>query len=111
MIVARRIKPDQTGLLAFLHGQCVQAKTRHALPGLRREIMFQVKNHMTRNRLLCVSILCAAVVQLSAQADSDSLYLADTADNTVKRFNASTGVFQGAFVTPILVPSNGSEPD
>src|SRR4051794_3352481 len=78
--------------------------------------MFRLKNQITRNRLLSVFMLCAAVVLVPAsraedKANSDSLYLADAGDNKVKRFNASTGAFQGVFVTPTFVTPNISEPD
>jgi WD40 repeat protein len=36
---------------------------------------------------------------LAASTSSDSLYVGDTADNTVKRFDAATGAYLGKFVT------------
>jgi hypothetical protein len=49
--------------------------------------------------LLAQTVSWADALALSAKAESDSLYLGDEEDSTVKRFNASTGAFQGVFVT------------
>jgi hypothetical protein len=51
--------------------------------------MFQLKNRIPRNRLLSISIFCAVGVLVPAsraadKGDSDSLYLADITDNTVR---------------------------
>lgn len=49
--------------------------------------------------LLAQTVSWADALALTAKAESDSLYLGDEEDSTVKRFNASTGAFQGVFVT------------
>ncbi|HSU31728.1 MAG TPA: hypothetical protein VLJ11_10880 [Bryobacteraceae bacterium] len=73
--------------------------------------MFLPKNQIKRNRLLAATLLCAAALvpaslmrSQSNVPSTDILYVGDTADNTIKRFNAGTGSFldsqAGAFVLP-----------
>ncbi|MDC0666347.1 hypothetical protein [Nannocystis radixulma] len=51
-------------------------------------------------------VLAAELGTASAQA-ADSLYAADPSDNTVKRFDADTGAFQGVFVRKGNSPLKG----
>jgi hypothetical protein len=51
------------------------------------------------------------VITSKANADSkktDSLYVGDTGDNTVKRFDALTGQFQGVYIYPNTSGTSGS---
>jgi hypothetical protein len=73
--------------------------------------MFLLKNQVKRSGFLAATLLCAValvpVALMRSQSNAgakDILYIGDTADNTIKRFDAGTGSFldsqAGAFVLP-----------
>jgi len=49
-------------------------------------------------------------VAMSPPANTDSLYIGDGNDNTIKRFDASTGKYLGVFVTNKDCPQNPNPP-
>jgi DNA-binding beta-propeller fold protein YncE len=53
-------------------------------------------NHIYRSLIATVGI---ALTMAGISARADSLYIGDVSDNTVKRFDATTGAFLGPFVT------------
>jgi DNA-binding beta-propeller fold protein YncE len=66
---------------------------------------------VTKSALILLHLLFAfAVASLPlpvSAAEADSLYIGDGADNTVKRFDAGTGAFQGEFVKKGNSPIKG----
>lgn len=66
-----------------------------------------------RNILAAAGIAIMGVGIRTANADSqngDSLYIGDATDNTVKKFDARTGKYQGLFVTNNRCPANPTSP-
>ena len=54
-----------------------------------------------------VLIIALGIVPASFAVESDSLFVGDVNDNTVKRFDASNGAFQGVFVKRSLAGLHG----
>jgi hypothetical protein len=49
--------------------------------------------------LVAATAIGIALAVLANNARADSLYVGDAGDNTVKRFDAESGVYQGIFVS------------
>jgi len=69
----------------------------------------KISGAMFSTALLVVAV--GVGITSKANADSkktDSLYVGDTGDNTVKRFDALTGQFQGVYIYPNTSGTSGS---
>ncbi|MFL6451792.1 MAG: hypothetical protein ACJ746_29600 [Bryobacteraceae bacterium] len=76
--------------------------------------MFQLKNRVSRKRLIAVFVLCGSValipalMRAGALPAEDILYIGDGGDNTIKRFGAESGLFlDGKNGSLVLPGSNG----
>ena len=69
---------------------------------------FRAVGRLLRTTLLAVGLGLGLGLAAQAQAqDADSLYIGDRGDNTVKRFDAASGKFLGAFVKQSLAGLHG----
>lgn len=82
--------------------------------GAQEKTMFQLKNRVSRKRLIAVFVLCGSValipalMRAGALPAEDILYIGDGGDNTIKRFGAESGLFlDGKNGSLVLPGSNG----